>query len=427
MPNLNPKNFSNPETLRKIRTDLLLAWLKPAAGYLEKNGVLLPKTDADGVRPSSVAATSALMNAENNMGTRWNASLPFLDYDKLARLFMEPEPDMPADLAESLFLIHEMANPSGMDFIIESAEANGLNLGLGDDVTPADVAVQAWLLDRQLLENLHNCQEVTRPRSFRYFSTNADPLPPFDGPTAEQLAELETRLGIFYEAWKRGQGARVFAYPHPSSDVSRFTFHASRPPAEWWFLVRHGAPCRREGAMEHGQPTSIFYRPQSHDVLVYDPARGEMRINCCTARERRVLLRLFGSCLFGRNDFFPGTAKYTLAPLVWRGRDCLACADVPAIERVNLTEVEFYHADAPWQRVTRKAEDIFELIERAEVRWPAKIEQITRATFEVKFWQARRPRRLTLVPCNKAQYGRDEDSTVLEQWLAAREFIVTDA
>src|SRR5437763_3650258 len=128
MPNLNPKTCSNPELLRKIRPDLLLAWLKPAASYLEPQGVLLH----------------------------------FIDYDKLARLFLEPPPDLPPDLAESLFLIHEMANPAGMDFILERAEANGLNLGLGEDVTPADVAVQAWLLDRRLLADLHNCQELTR-------------------------------------------------------------------------------------------------------------------------------------------------------------------------------------------------------------------------------------------------------------------------
>jgi len=179
--------------------------------------------------------------------------------------------------------------------------------------------------------------------------------------------------------------------------------------------------------MENGQPATVFYRPQRHDVLVYDPVRGELRVNCCSKRERDVFLRAFGIHLFGRPDFFPGTAKYTLAPLVRRGRDCLACADVRGIERVHLKEVEFFHTDAPWQRVTRKADDIFELVERAEVQWPARVEQITRATFEVKFWRARRPRRLTIVPCNKALYGRDDDSALLEEWLAARQFIVTDA
>jgi hypothetical protein len=358
-----------------------------------------------------------------------------IDYDRLGRIFMEPTPDMPTELVNSLYLIHGMANPAGMDIIMEGAEANGLSLGLDDQCTPADVAVKLWLLEPRLLENLHNCQELTQPRAFHYFSTDEEPVPPFAGPTPEQLEALEERLNKFYVAWKRGTGARVFAYSHsqvnpkPRRHALSLTHHESRvtlpsPPAEWWFLIRHGAPCRREGAMEDGQPTSIFYRPQQHDVLVYDPARGEMRVHCCSVRERKVLLRMFGRCLFGRNDFFPGTAKYSLAPLVRRGRNCLACADVPGLEKVRLTEVEFYFRQEPWKRVIQKADDIFALVERAEMQWPDSLEQITRATFEVKFWRARKTRRVTIVPCNKALYGRDDDSSVLEKWMEAREFVV---
>jgi len=31
------------------------------------------------------------------------------------------------------------------------------------------------------------------------------------------------------------------------------------------------------------------------------------------------------------------------------------------------------------------------------------------------------------VPCNKALYGCDDDSTLLEQWLEAREFVMSKA
>ncbi|MEY2427239.1 MAG: hypothetical protein QOJ40_124 [Verrucomicrobiota bacterium] len=397
------QKFSTPEILGKIRPGLLLAWLEPMRSYFEQRGLSLPPPD------SSQA----------------------IDLEKLARILLEPTADMPDEFVDSLYLIHEMAHPIGMDAIIEGARVRGLSFDPGPEPSPADIAVQAWLLDRCLLENLHICQELTRPRAFRYFSTDADPVPPFRGPTEAQLAGLEKRLGAFYEASRRGKGTRVFACRQPSSPYQPFRpgSEASAPndqPTEWWFLIRHGMPFRRESALEDGKSATVFYRPQRHDVLVYDPLRGELRLNCCSKRERDVFLRSFGIHLFGRPDFFPGTAKYTLAPLVRRGRDCLACADVRGIERVNLKEVEFFHADAPWQRVTRKADDIFELVERAEVQWPATIEQITRATFEVKFYCAKRPRRLTIVPCNKALYGRDNDSTLLEQWLEARQFIVTD-
>jgi hypothetical protein len=73
--------------------------------------------------------------------------------------------------------------------------------------------------------------------------------------------------------------------------------------------------------------------------------------------------------------------------------------------------------------VTQQAEDLFELIERGELCWPRDPAEITRATFTVKFRRQSRPRRLTIVPCNRALYSRDEDSPILERWLMAREII----
>src|ERR1041384_3457155 len=212
------------------------------------------------------------------------------------RMFVAPN-CLSGEMNEALFVVDEMASPLGMDAILHGARENGLNPEADDEATPAEVAMRAWLLDRSLLENLHNCHQLTRPRAFQYFSTDADPLPEFSAPTLDQIGGLEDRLNGFYEAWKRGRGARVFAYSQQG---------------EWWFLVRHGMPCRREGAMKDGKPTTVFYRPQRHDVVVYDPSRGEIRMNCCGKRERAVFLRAFGSHLFGNKDFFPGTEKYTL-------------------------------------------------------------------------------------------------------------------
>ncbi len=368
---------------------MLLAWLRPWAGYLEKRGLCLPVPGSDGA----------------------------VDYERLAGIFMEPRADMPEKLVDSIYLIHEMANPQGMEVLIAGAEAHGLDLDLAKgEMTPTDVAVRMWLLNPQLLEELHSSHELGRPRSFRYFSTDADPVPPFEGPSASQIAAIEERLNTFYCAWGRGTGARVFATGAGPGE----------PAGEWSFLVRHGGAPRREGAMEDGAPASVFYRRLKYDLLKYASARGEMGVNCCCDRERRVLLRVFGSCLFGRNDFFPGTAKYSLLPLL-KGRSCLACRDIPGIEDVGLTEVQLYRRQEPWKVRTEKADDIFELIEGGDLKWPEDVSEITRATFKVKFWKVRRARRLTIVPCNKALYGRESDSGILERWLRARGFILESA
>jgi hypothetical protein len=158
-------------------------------------------------------------------------------------------------------------------------------------------------------------------------------------------------------------------------------------------------------------------------VLKYDTGRGEMGVYCRTRQEQRVLLRVFGSCLFGRNDYFPGTKKFDLRPLVELGRGSVACADVPGIARVQLTDVEVFERREPWKRYTMEADDVFHMVENGHFRWPKEVQDITRATFQVLFWRERRPRRVTIVPCNRALYSRDGDWLLMERLMLARGFI----
>lgn len=119
----NPRRLANPEALRQIRRDLLLAWLGPAAGYLARRGLCLPDPDSEAPAPC----------------------------EQLAAVFLDPTPDMPPALVDSLFLIHEMATPAGLDVLREGAQRNGLGLELADDqLTPADAAVKMWLADPAL-------------------------------------------------------------------------------------------------------------------------------------------------------------------------------------------------------------------------------------------------------------------------------------
>ena len=378
MPNLNLRRFAQPETLHRIHPKHLIEWLRPAQSYLASRGVALPDL-----------AAGATVNIE-----------------ALATIFVDPQPGMPACLVDSLYLIHETGDPRGMDAILEAAEERSLDLLVGDAPDPVDVAVRAWCRAPDLLEQVHNRHQLTRPRSYLHFQAAANPVPVFNLPPAERLTALQARLDNWFARRKRGRGCRVFAYPDER---------------ECRFLVRHGLPCKREGIMDDGDGTSIFYRPQKHDVLVYNIASGEIRINCCGRREMEEYRQAFGAFLFNDEEFFPGTAKYTLAPLI-TGRDCLACLDISGMERVTLKEVEFLYRGDPWQRVTREADDIFTLVESGLLKWPA-ADRITRASFEVKFTDSRKTRRVSILPSNKALYTRDDDSGMIEQWLTARRFI----
>src|SRR3954471_15367738 len=105
MPNANPKKLSNHETLRRIQKDLLLAWLEPAAAYLEKRGFTLPDHNQLSLGLDLRIAGRVMGNGV--FGRR-------VDYELLGQIFREPTPDMPAYLVESLYLIQGMAHPQGM-------------------------------------------------------------------------------------------------------------------------------------------------------------------------------------------------------------------------------------------------------------------------------------------------------------------------
>ena len=114
--------------------------------------------------------------------------------------------------------------------------------------------------------------------------------------------------------------------------------------------------------------------------------------------------------------------KYTLAPLVRDGRNCLVCRDVEGMEWVVLEEVEFYYGGSPWQRLIRKSDDIFALVERGIFQWPA-VERVTRARFRVRLQSALRARQITVRPCVRILSVEDEAGTILENWLKKRKFM----
>jgi hypothetical protein len=104
MPTLNAR-FSSPSTLRSIRPDLLMAWLRPSAGYLEDRGFKLPECGvANGKGHLTLALSprggegehSELRSAAGN-GEGEATAARRVDYDRLAEIFMNPTAGMPAE------------------------------------------------------------------------------------------------------------------------------------------------------------------------------------------------------------------------------------------------------------------------------------------------------------------------------------------
>ena len=106
----------------------------------------------------------------------------------------------------------------------------------------------------------------------------------------------------WFEVKRRGRKAAGY---------SRF-----REATKIWLLVRHGMPMRREGKhQDDGESGIAFYRPQQHDVLIYDSVTDEIGVNAGTKGERELYLKTFGEALFGSEDYFDRSERFTLDPL----------------------------------------------------------------------------------------------------------------
>lgn len=397
MASFNPRRFADPDFLKTIDERHLLALLRPYAGYFSHRGVELPS----GERVLMVAEPVALYDGRPVRSAPTNG----VDHELLAAVLVDPDDRMPTELVDALYLINEMATPEGMDELLE-AVGDDIALDEADEQTPADVATQVFLQARHLLERKHAQQFVGDRQSYVYFLSKTEPNGDFTAPRAEAVADLEQDLGAWFLKKKKGDQVRVFVYPKPD---------------EVWFLVRHGEGFRREGAQKAGQSTCVFYRPEKHDVLVYNAAIGELRINAGSVGERDIYRQKVGLHVFGKDDHFPnGHKKYSLEPLRQDGPASLACGDVAGIESVQLVELAYFWGGAHNEISIHKAGDFFAALASREGKIHGA--KIIGAKFRVKFADSKTPRMVSIRPPNVAKFTRDDDGKRIDEWLALRRF-----
>jgi hypothetical protein len=374
------KHFSSPEALKKVAPARLIAFLSSHREFLNRRGMSLPSAEAAGS----------------------------LDLQQLVHIFMTPEDPAartPSELIDALYVLDEVATPAGMDAILQNAADLGIPLSNTPDQAPMDVAVEAWLIDRDLVLNAHAEQYLDHPRSFEYFPRSLKSKNPYQPPTKHILHTIEQDLDCWFENHRRGRGARVFMFPRGCST---------------WFLVRHGQPLRREGSMDNGQPSSVVYRPERFDVLVYDHNLDEIRINAQSKGEKDIYREILGKHLRGDAGYFGTAAKYTLDPLRVDKTNSLNCQDIPGIEKITLREVKFFWGGAENEVETRRAVDIFAAYAARNHEFP-RLPKIIEARFEVKFTGSKATRMVT-VRGHNTQCVRDPDTTLIESWLKARGF-----
>ena len=375
------RHFSSAESLQAVQAKYLMDLLDKHAAYFATRGV--------------------------DFGS-FNGHGP--DYEAIAAVLMTPDEQTPNELIDDLYYVDEMATADAMDGLLEAAAAAGVKLDVGDEPTPADVAVQVRLRAPALLEQKHAEHFLLqRRRTFEYFQSPDGVDTKYRPPGAKKLRACEDSLGIRLEAMKRGRTCKLFVFPRPDGV---------------WFLVRRGDPFKREGSIEKTGMTSVYYRPEKYDVLKYDQGLGELSVNAEGNKKLVALYReLFGELLFGDPKRFPNTAKYTLAPLQDDGADALICSDVEGIDTITLKEVQILWGGPQGEIEIRRAKDLFEALKARKKELPKG--RLVKASFLVKFTDAKTPRTVTIRPQNIASYTRDSDASVVEAWLTARGFVKT--
>lgn len=373
MATFNLRRFANPETLRTIDERHLRALLGPHASYLSSRGVHLEPE-----RP--------------------------LDHDALASVLLAPDDATPESLVSALYLVHETSTPGHMAALLEALPA-GL-LDAAPDATPADVAIQAWLRAPEVLERVHARRFAKVRRSFTHHLA-AGGGGDLGVPEPEKLVALERDLGEWFALKKKGEQARVFAYAKNDGV---------------WFVIRHGGSFRRERAVRAGKSATVFFRPERHDVVVHNAVAGELRVNAGTKAEKEIYRVLFGTHLFGDPEHFPlSKPKYTLEPLARDPEASLVCADVAGLVSVTGREIAYYWGGREKEYEIRRSDDLVVALRRRRQRRIPQARMV-HATFEVKFSESERPRRVRIELPNIARFTRDDEGQLIEEWLAKRGF-----
>lgn len=381
MASFDPKVFTRPDGLKRITNANLIAFLEPYRSYLSGRGFSFP-TD------------------------------PALDFphEDLARLLMQYDENIPSDLVNGLYYIDEVASNETLDEMMERAQDAGIMLTVNGKSTPADVATQIWNAKPNLLIERAVRSLAFQKSSFMYFLGKKGKKRSLPATPDPDLKKLETLMDPWFESKQRGKGARVFAFPRTD---------------KVWLLIRHGMPMIREGKHEDDGSSGVaFYRPQKHDVVIYDADQDVLAVNADTKGARTLYRESIGLVLFGDKDYFGEGEIFTLAPIRDDGADCLVSSDIDGIDRVRLRDVvRVLPGRIPITEITRASDLFAALGDHAVAKF--KYGKLIAAKFGVLFSGARQER-VVSVSKGSARYDRDTDAAAVEAWFEARGFYASE-
>ena len=379
MATVNFRHFIQPGILMAIDPDRFASLFFPYREYLTRRGFFFP-----GERKGPV------------------------NYARLSAILVDPDDQIPSRLVNALYFISEMSNIKSVDDLIAAAGSVYPEMVFDSRSTATDVVVQVWLKDPDLVAKRHAASLINKPKSFEYHISR-DPRPrSISMPITETIRAMETIMDDWFEQNRRGRDCQIIISDH-GDKIS--------------FLIRHGKPMQRESRINNGKSDGICYRPEVFDVVVYDRLQDELGIRASGTKGEKMLYReVIGLHLFGDRDYFPGRQKFTLEPLAQNGSAALVCSDIDGLDRVILTAFQECLNDGFNGIDSHTSDNLFLTMAKQNRSMPP-ASDMTQAVFSLKFAKLKKPRSLTIRLPNHVMYHRDENSVLIDQWLAKRGFI----
>ena len=376
------RQFIQPDILTSIDPGRLLLLLSPYREYLTKRGLAFP-------------------------------AFPYaaIHCAKLSAILAKPDEQIPSRMVDALYFVNEMSNIVAVDGLIASAKAAHPEMKFSMDASNADIVVQIWLADPDLVEKKHAASMINKPRSFEYYISDCPQPQSFSMPDPTEIQAMEATMDDWFELNRRGRNCRIIVADH-GDKIS--------------FLIRHGLPMQREGTIHNnGESISVCYRPEVYDAVFYNRTLNELGVRASgTKGEKRLYRETIGLHLFKNNKYFPEHQKFTLAPLAVDGANALVCSDIDGLEHVTLTAIKNSLNEGYNGHNLYTADDVFlSMIEKQRSMPPAS--ELTMAVFSMKIAGVKNPRSLTIKLPNHAMYHRDGESGVIDQFISKRGFIYT--
>ena len=355
--------FSKPGCLRHVDPRLFLEFIGFHSEFFARHGVVIP-------------------------GTPDQEQIP---YTEIANSFMRLDAEKDKDLIDALYYLDSLSSDEEADFVLEKAEDADIPLP-EEKPHPVDLVVRVWLHPggRDLLHEIQDRLEVRRFRSFQFFQPEDRELSAYERPPQERIDTATTGMRPVFEKRKRGDECAISIFEEPD---------------EVWFIIRHGEMMNRAESVGDDGPDVSVFRPITHDVVIYDRERHELRTNVKSKWQLELYRKEFGKMLFQNEEFFAGEAKYTFDPLTDKGAEALACPDVEEIASITLREIEVMWGGGPdAEYVRHRCNDLFARWKKTERNLPGGT--IRRAAFSVKFNDSKTPRTVIL---NRTKRQLDKD------------------